>query len=49
LNPKYWRIKPVRPSDKHFGLSLMPESDDQKNPQAAQFSGDIELYYAKTI
>lgn len=47
LDPKYWRIKPVRPSDKHFSLSLMPESDDQKNPQATQFSGDIELYYAK--
>jgi hypothetical protein len=47
LDPKYWRIRPVRSNEEYFGLSLLPKIDDDKHLQQAKFSADIELYYAK--
>lgn len=47
LDPKYWRIRPVRLNEEYFGLSLLPKIDDDKHLQQVKFSADIELYYAK--
>ncbi|MFW1800657.1 hypothetical protein ACG9YX_11585 [Acinetobacter nematophilus] len=47
LDPTYWRIRPVRSSENYFGLSLLPQIDDDKHLQQLKFSADIELYYAK--